>query len=93
MAENDPYLPVADRLVADLSAAKRDLKAEEAALQRAIDGYLAIAGGGEPFELGLAEYFADEGTQDAPPALERVPDQTEEDFDRWRTMLADLAGY
>ena len=54
---------------------------------------MAIAGDGHPAEHGLAEYFCDDGTPDDPPALERVPGATEDDLDRWRNLIADLADY
>ncbi len=93
MSKPDPYRPVADALVADLEAAGRDAAKEEAALRRAIDGYVAIAGGGDAAELTLAEYFAEDGSAQDPPALERVKGATDDDIFRWREKLADLAGY
>ncbi|MEZ4372911.1 MAG: hypothetical protein R3B07_18950 [Polyangiaceae bacterium] len=90
---SDPYRGVADELVEELAAANGDPSAEELALKKAIKGYLDIAGGGEPAELGLAEYFAQEGSVESPPALERVPGATDQDIERWSDLLADLAGY
>lgn len=90
---SDPYRGVADKLVEELTKARGDGPAEQKALETAIQGYLDIAGGGEPAELGLAEYFAQEGSVENPPALERVPGATEDDIERWSDLLADLAGY
>ena len=90
---NDKYRGIADALVAELEAAGGDEAKETAALQKAIDGYVTIAGGGDPAELGLAEYFAEDGSASDPPALERVKDASEDDIFRWREKLADLAGY
>ena len=92
-SSQDRYRPVADALVTDLEAAAGDEDKEVAALQKAIDGYLRIAGGGQPAELGLAEYFAEDGGVANRPALERVKGATDDDIFRWREKLADLAGY
>ncbi len=93
MSNSDRFRPVADALVADLEASAGDAAKEEAAIQKAIDAYVAIAGGGDPAELGLAEYFAEDGSAANPPALERVKGASEDDIFRWREKLADLAGY
>ncbi|MCA9674210.1 MAG: hypothetical protein H6708_31500 [Kofleriaceae bacterium] len=90
---DDRYRSVADTLVAALAAAQGDETKETAAAQAAIAGFMAIAGDGHPAEHGLAEYFCDDGTPDDPPALERVPGATEDDLDRWRNLIADLADY
>jgi hypothetical protein len=93
MASPDPYRGVADALVAALQAGNGDAAKEEAALRAAIDAYVAIAEGGDPAEIGLVEYLADEGRSGTPPALERVPGSSESDFSRWRDKLLDLAGF
>lgn len=95
MAKTDPYRAVADALVLALEAANGDAAKEEAALRAAIAGYLEAAEqpGGNPAELGLAEYFAEDGSVEDPPALERVKGASEDDIFRWRELLADLAGY
>jgi hypothetical protein len=95
MGNNDRYRGVADTLVAALGAAGGDPAKEEAALKAAIAGYLEASEqpGVDPAELGVAEYFAEDGTADDPPALERVKGATEDDIFRWREKLADLAGY
>jgi hypothetical protein len=92
-SSTDRFRPVADVLVTDLEAARGDEAKETAALQKAIASYLEINGGGDPAEVGLAEYFAEDGSVANPPALERVADASEDDIFRWREKLADLAGY
>jgi hypothetical protein len=87
MPESDPYRGIADALVEALKDARGDAAEEEAALRAAIEGYREIAEGADLGELGLAEYFAEEGT----PALKRVPGASEEDVFRWRELLTDLA--
>lgn len=89
----DRYRAVGDALVTALSTAKGDDAKEQAAVQTAIDEYMAIAGKGDPAEHGLAEYFCDDGTRTDPPPIERVPGATEDDISRWRNLIADLAGY
>jgi hypothetical protein len=89
----DKFRPVADALVAELAAAGGDDAKETVALMRAIDGYLEINGGGVPAEVGLAEYFAEDGSVTNPPAFERVENASEDDIFRWREKLGDLAGY
>lgn len=93
MAKNDPYRGVADALVLALAAAKGDEAKEKDAIRAAIAGYVEIAEGGDPAEIGLAEYFVEDGSVENPPAIERVPGASEEDQFRWREMLLDLAGY
>jgi hypothetical protein len=88
----DPYAAVATALVADLEAAAGDEAKETLALQKAIEGYATIAGGGAIAELGIPEYFAEDGSVGNPPALERVSGASEDDILRWREKLADLAG-
>jgi hypothetical protein len=89
----DPYAAVATALVADLEGAAGDDAKETAALQKAIEAYATIAGGGAIAELGIPEYFAEDGSVGNPPALERVKGASEDDILRWREKLADLAGY
>lgn len=95
MANQDPYLPVADALVAALEKANGDETEEDAALEKAVDEYIAIAAQpkAHPAELMLAEYLCDEGVPDRPPALERVKGATEEQMSRWRDKIIELADY
>ncbi|KIG16850.1 hypothetical protein DB30_04012 [Enhygromyxa salina] len=93
MTKDDPYLVLADALVGALESARGDASEERAAIQAAIDGYLAIAGGGDPAELMVAEYFCQEGRATQPPALERVRGAGEDDLFRWSELMAELAGY
>ncbi len=93
MSSNERYRPIADALVAALTAAQGDADREHAAIQQAIDDFMAIAGDGDPGEHGLAEYFCENGSVDDPPAIERVPGASEDDIFRWRELMADLAGY
>ncbi len=89
----DPYRPAADALVAALEAAAGNVKKEERAIQKAIDQYMEIAGGGILDEMMIPEYFAEDGSVQNPPAVERVKGATEADIFRWRMKLADLCGY
>lgn len=90
MSKPDPYRAVADALVAALAGAEGDVAAEEAALRAAIAGYMDLAEGDDPYEAGVADYFAEDGSVQNPPALERVPGASEDDIFRWREMLLDL---
>lgn len=88
----DRYRPAADALVADLQNAAGDEKKEDRALEKAIKSYIALAGPGAE-DLQAPEYFAEDGSVENPPALERVKGASEDAIFRWREKLADLCGY
>lgn len=92
MTESDRYRGVADALVQALQVARGDDAKEEAAIRAAIAGYNALADGDDPVENGMLDYLMEEGSADDPPALERVPGSSDEDQQRWRDKLLDLAG-
>jgi hypothetical protein len=80
-------------LVVALTKAAGDARKEQEAVQAAIDAYMELAGGGDPFDACLANFFVEDGSVERPPPIERVPGAREEDVLRWRELVLDLAGY
>ncbi|MCA9613900.1 MAG: hypothetical protein KC586_14185 [Myxococcales bacterium] len=94
---DDTFRQTALQLIADLSAALGDVEAEDTALKKGVDAFVAnarAAGDDRPLEeLFLPERLAEDAFEGHDAVLERVAGASEDDVFRWRELVCDLCGY